>query len=314
MQRAGVVVILLNWRRAHDTMACLDSLAALKGAKPRVIVCDNDSADGSVSLLNAYADKSSLDIRVLETGGNLGFAGGVNVGLRAALADPGMRYVWILNNDTQVHPEALTALLEKMAGDPQIGICGSTLLYLDEPQKIQAVGGIYNPWLGTTRHCLGGETYSAARCEGFAETTLDYVVGAAMLVSRNFLETVGLMDERYFLYYEEIDWVCQMQRQRPDLHLAYAPGSIVYHAEGASTGSNDRNGKRYAYMSDFYMLTSRLKCTRKNFPEKIWSARLSMLLVMLNRMRRGHWAAARLALYLCLGLKVPSPAMSPEKN
>lgn len=303
-QIPAVVVVLLNWRRAHDTMACLDSVAALMGPKPAVIVCDNDSKDGSVAILKAYAEKSPLNIRILETGDNLGFAGGMNVGLRVALADPDMRFVWILNNDTQVHPAALNALLEKTALKPEIGICGSTLLYLDEPQKIQAVGGFYNPWLGTTRHCLGQETYSVKRCRAFDETTLDYIVGAAMFVPRTVLETVGLMDERYFLYYEEIDWVCQMRYKRPDLHLAYASDSIVYHAEGASTGSNDKNGKRYAYASDFYMLTSRLKCTRKNFPEKLWSVRLSMLLVMLNRMRRRNWAAARLALYLCLGFSV----------
>lgn len=300
----SVVVVVLNWRRAYDTMVCLDSLAELAGEKPRVIVCDNDSKDGSVALLNSYASKSSLDIHVLETGSNLGFAGGVNVGLRAALADPSMRYVWVLNNDTQVDPAALDTLLEKMVEDPKIGICGSTLLYLNEPQKIQAVGGCYNPWLGTTSHCLGHETYSAERCRAFDETTLDYVVGASMFVPRAFLETVGLMDDRYFLYYEEIDWACQMHRKRPDLHLAYAPDSMVFHAEGASTGSNDRNGKGYVYRSDYYMLTSRLKCTRKNFPTKIWSVKLSMLLVMLNRIRRGHWLSARLAFCLCLGLDI----------
>jgi hypothetical protein len=313
-QTTPVVVVLLNWRRAHDTMTCLDSLAALAGPKPAVIVCDNDSRDGSVASLKAYADNSPLNIRILETGGNRGFAGGVNVGLRAALADPDMQYVWILNNDTQVHPAALNALLEKTAVEPEIGICGSTLLYLDAPEKIQAVGGLYNSWLGTTRHYLGHETYSAERCRAFDETTLDYVVGAAMFVPRTVLETVGLMDEHYFLYYEEIDWACQMRYKRPDLHLAYAPDSIVYHAEGASTGSNDRNGKRYAYASDFYMLTSRLKCTRKNFPERLWSVRLSMLLVMLNRMRRGNWAAARLALYLCLGLGVQPLAPTHGKS
>lgn len=305
---AKVVVVLLNWCRPHHTMACLDSLAAIRGVKPRVIVCDNDSNDGSVSLLSAYASKSSLDISILETGSNLGFAGGVNVGLRSALADSAMEYVWILNNDTQVHPLALNALLNKAGADPNIGICGSTLLYLDEPQKIQAVGGCYNSWFGTTSHCLGHEIYLAKRCRDFDETTLDYVVGASMFVPRSFLEKVGLMDEHYFLYYEEIDWACQMRIRWPELHLAYAPDSIVYHAEGASTGSNDRNGKSYVYHSDYYMLTSRLKCTRKNFPTKLWSVRLSMILVFLNRMRRRQWMSAQLALRLCLGLSVQSLA------
>ena len=334
-----ITIVLVNWNAPSHTLICLASLMRLKGPQPSIIVCDNDSRDDSYEIIReallamrspprtdwqpfhfwesvATGEPGRPDavqwpeIALIRTSRNRGFAGGVNVGLRAALAEPGMRYVWILNNDTQVHRTALDALLVKMASDPKIGICGSTLLYLDEPQKIQAVGGCYNSWLGTTRHCLGHETYSAERCRAFDETTLDYVVGAAMFVPRAFLETVGLMDERYFLYYEEIDWACQMRRRRPDLHLAYAPDSIVYHAEGSSTGSNDRNGKRYVYRSDYYMLTSRLKCTHKNFSMKLWSVRLSMLLVMLNRMRRRQWVSAQLALRLCLGLSVQSLAPS----
>lgn len=298
----AVVVVLLNWRRVDDTMNCLDSIARLSGYMPKVIVCDNDSADGSEARLTEYSHKSALDIKVLQTGANLGFAGGVNVGLKAALANPAMRFAWILNNDTQLEPGALSALLDTMLVKPEIGICGSTLLYLDEPTMIQAVGGTYNPWLGTTRHSLGHETYSPDRCRAFDDRSLDYVVGASMFVRREVLETVGLMDERYFLYYEEIDWAHRLRSRRPDLRLGYVPESIIYHAEGATTGSNDRKGKRYSYISDYYMLTSRLKCTRKNFPDKVWSVRLSLLLVAISRWRRHQPRSARLALYLALGL------------
>jgi GT2 family glycosyltransferase len=304
-----VTVVLLNWRRIGDTINCLDSIARLSGYKPSVIVCDNNSGDGSETRLRQYSHESELDVEVLQTGANLGFAGGVNVGLRAALANPSMAYVWILNNDTQVDPAALKALLDTMLADPKIGICGSTLLYLDEPTKIQAVGGTYNPWLGTTRHSLGHDTYSPDRIRAFDDSTLDYVVGASMFVRREVLETVGLMDEQYFLYYEEIDWAYQLRNYRPDLRLGYAPESIVYHAEGASTGRNDREGKGYSYTSDFYMLTSRLKCTRKNCPDKVWSVRLSMLLVAINRWRRHQPRSARLA--LCLALGLPTRNLNP---
>lgn len=296
-----VVAVVLNWRRPYDTMACLDSLAALAGIKPKVIVCDNDSGDDSITLLHAYAHESSLDICVLQTGGNLGFAGGVNVGLRAALMESGMDYVWILNNDTQVHPAALNALLEKMMADPKIGICGSTLLYLDEPEKIQAVGGRYNPWLGTSRHVLGHAVYSEALCRSVDPAKLDYVVGASMFIRRCALKAVGLLSEDYFLFCEEIDWATRMKRMLPELKLGYAPESLVYHKEGASTGANQRQGKTYSYFSDYFFITSRLKFARKFFPMRFWVVQLSMALVAVNRARRNQWRSALVALCALVG-------------
>src|SRR5690606_5006085 len=82
-----------------------------------------------------------IPLVLVRTGANLGFAGGNNVGLGYALARPDVDAVWLLNNDTVVHPEAARALIEIMARDPGIGICGSTLLYYDRPELVQALGG-----------------------------------------------------------------------------------------------------------------------------------------------------------------------------
>lgn len=298
-----VYVIVLNWNGASDTIACLQSLALLEGGLPKVIVCDNASTDDSWSRLQAYVEnQTALEIRLVQTGANLGFAGGVNVGLRAALSDPYMTYVWILNNDTLVDPGALKALIRYMADNPDVGMCGSTLLYLDEPTVIQAVGGAYNPWFGTSRHILGQQRYDAARCRAVDVGALDYVVGAAMFVRRRVLETVGLMSESYFLYYEEIDWATRMRRQGSEFKLGYAPDSLVFHKEGASTGANDRATTGYRFSSDFFFITSRLKYTHKFFPCRRWSVQLSMLLVALNRLRKGQWRSVALALWMLLGV------------
>lgn len=297
-----VYVVILNWNGAHDTIACLQSLAGLQGPSPKVIVCDNASVDDSWSMLQVYVEQQrALDIQLVQTGANLGFAGGNNVGLRLALSDPSMECVWLLNNDTVVAPEALVALQRYMTQHPNVGVCGSTLLYADEPDRIQAVGGQYHPWLGTSTHLLGHQPYSEALCRSVNPAELDYVVGAAMFVRRAVLEKIGLLAEEYFLYCEEIDWATRMKRQMPEMTLGYAPDSLVYHKEGASTQTSDRTKKIYRYFSDYFFITSRLKFSRKYFPFHSLVVQASMLLVAMRRIRAGQPKSALVALCCVVG-------------
>lgn len=297
-----VYVIVLNWNGSADTIGCLESIAALKGGLPTVVVCDNASTDDSWLKLQSYVKaQRSLEIQLVQTGANLGFAGGNNVGLRLALEDPEMEFVWVLNNDTEVAPEALSALLGYMIEHPQVGICGSTLLYADEPGLIQAVGGRYNAWLGTSKHVLGHQKYNRTMCESIDPVSFDYVVGASMFVRRTVVERIGLLSEDYFLYCEEIDWATRMKRKLPDMKLGYAPASLVYHKEGASTGANDRQEKTYSYFADYFFITSRIKFARKFFLIKRWFVQLSMMPVAFNRLRRKQWKSFVVALCAMIG-------------
>lgn len=178
---------------------------------------------------------ASAPLTLIQTGTNLGFAGGCNVGVRYALAQ-GMDFVWLLNNDTLASPDSLQCLIDQFQSHPDIGICGSTLLSLHRPSHVLALGGgRLRRSTGTTQH-IGAGRHWPLTTQAFKDLALqqmDYVVGASMLVSRTFLETVGLMDEGYFLYYEEIDWAT---RQPPGMRLGYAPLSVIYHREGGTTG------------------------------------------------------------------------------
>ena len=297
-----VYVILLNWNGAQDTIDCLKSLAGLQGVLPKVIVCDNASSDDSWSRLGAYvASETRLDIQLVQTGANLGFAGGNNVGLRIALSDPTMDFVWLLNNDTIVDSGALPALERYMKQHPEVGLCGSTLLYADDPGRIQAVGGRYNPWLSTSEHMLGHQVYSEALCRSVNPDDMDYVVGASMFARRSFLDRVGMMTEEYFLYYEEIDWATRMKRLLPEMRLGYSSDSLVYHKEGASTQASDRVNKTYRYFSDYFFITSRLKFSRKYYPMHSLVVQASMLIVALRRVRVGHFRSALVAFFCFLG-------------
>lgn len=307
-----IYIILLNWNRSDDTIDCLESIRHLEARSPKIVVCDNASSDNSWVKLKAYvATHAEMDIQLVQTGANLGYAGGNNVGIQYALSDPATQYVWLLNNDTVVEPEALSTLVRHMSQHPDIGVCGSTLCYLDAPGVIQAVGGKYDRWLGRSKHMFGHEKFDLATCRSVKAEQLDYVVGASMFIRRQVLEKVGLLSEDYFLYCEEIDWATRMSRLAPEYKIGYAPESIVYHREGASTGANDQGKKTYSYFSDYFFITSRLKFARKFYPFHSLTVQASMLLVALSRMRRRQWRSAVVALWCFCGV-IPG-FMDPRK-
>jgi GT2 family glycosyltransferase len=176
--------------------------------------------------------RDSARLILVRTGANLGFAGGNNVGLRYALARDDFEYVWLLNNDTVVDGDALTCLVRRMREKPRAGICGSTLPYYSLPGKLWARGGAtYNRWFAYAK-CIGiHQAVNSPADPEEVEQKMAYVAGASMLVSRAFLRDIGLMDEGYFLYFEEPDWAV---RARGRHELAYAADSIVYHKVGSS--------------------------------------------------------------------------------
>ncbi len=270
-----VYVVILNWNSWEFTLSCLESLLRSTYTNFCLVVCDNGSTNDSESRIKDWAagrllasapDASTLQALVspptpkpipitrysrkeaedggssiddklilVQTGANLGFAGGCNVGVRYALARGDADYVWLLNNDTLVPAPSLEHLVAHASADISIGICGSTLLGLKHPQKIHALGGAcFKKWTGTSKHIGSGETWPKSDLNPKAiERQMDYVVGASMLASRQFLEKIGLMAEDYFLYYEELDWATRAQKV---FRMGYAADSIVYHMEGGSSG------------------------------------------------------------------------------
>ena len=314
-----VAVILLNWNGWKDTIECLESVFRLSYPAFKVIVCDNASTDASLDRIRAWAEGSlpvtcanpdlshlvvpavpkpvryaiigssnaalrlPSDVRLvlIPTGANLGFAGGNNVGLRYALSRPDMEYFWILNNDTVVETDALSALVAAMRSDGRLGLCGSVLRDYSSPSTVLTLGGRkYNRFSGRTRPIRVAP--DAKERQGLAVP--DYVEGASLLVRRNFLETVGLMAEDYFLYFEEMDWV---MRARGRFSFTYSPQSIVYHKEGGTIGSHRDRNQRSA-LSDFFQARNRLVFTRRYFPWLLPTMYLSVAATVLHRLLSGR--------------------------
>jgi GT2 family glycosyltransferase len=234
----SVGCILLNWNGWRDTVDCLAALARLNYENVSVIVVDNGSADESVRRIRNAAP----GILVLETGSNLGFAGGNNVGIRHALAQ-GADYIWLLNNDTQPEPDALAQLVRKAESNSRFGEIGSVLVYADESSKIQAWGGgRVSFWSGTTIHALSPQE----------DHWFHYLTAASVLLRRRALEDVGLLDDRFFLYWEDSDLSFRLRKK--GWALGVASESVVLHKEHASTGRNRRVIDRYAVESGIRFL------------------------------------------------------------
>jgi len=171
---------------------------------------------------------------------NRGFAGGNNVGLRYAIHNT-FDYAWLLNNDTVIEKNAISELV-KFCEDPKnkkAGIVGSKLMVYHKPDTMQGIGAVFNKYSGKSR-IIGAQQKDNGQYDNTV-IQCNYVIGAAMFVSRNFLLDVGLMSEEYFLYNEENDWSARAKRKGWGVGVAVL--SKVYHKQGASTGNSPKKSQ-----------------------------------------------------------------------
>ncbi len=233
------------------------------------------------------SDAREIPLVLIDNGTNLGFAGGNNVALRYLLARGDAEYVWLLNNDTVVAPAALTHLASRIGRHPGAGLCGSTLLYYHSPGTVQALGGAtYNKWLGSAQQIHQFSPWRGPEQvdERAVERQLFGIQGASVLVTREFLERVGLLAEEYFLYFEEQDWA--VRARRSGFQLVFSAASVVHHKEGASTGGSSRAPMEKSRLSDYHLIRSRLLFTRKFYPYALPSVYIGLVGTIFNRIRR----------------------------
>jgi len=308
----NAAVLLVNWNGWKDTIECLESVQQSLGVSFRLVVCDNGSQDHSLDKIAAWASaggtpfvrydraqaerggqaEENAPLVLIQTGANLGFAGGNNVGLRYCLAHGGFDYVWVLNNDTVVAPDALVQLVARMQQDPAIGMCGSKLVFYHHRDTVQAYGGsAFDARRGVVVPIGQFQPVNAVCDVPAVEAHMAYVVGASMLVSKTFLQTVGLMCEDYFLYFEEIDWAF---RARGKFKLAYADASVVWHKEGGSIGSSST--REASATSTRYLYRNRIifnwRFNRENFARCMGRVGFEMLVLL----KRKQFKTVRVAL------------------
>jgi GT2 family glycosyltransferase len=342
-----VAIILVNWNGWRDSVECLGSLLASDAmGSADIWLVDNDSSDGSVDQIAAWCARPSqsadhgamqgvrhvgtdaipfrfwqangaaapllrgVQLNIVRSGGNLGFAGGNNAGVVAAGVDR-YSHFWFLNSDTVIRHDALTHLLARAQADSHVGMVGSTLLHYHEPRRVQALGGgQLDPKTLGVRHI--GEAIDiddipvAANAIREIESRTAYVVGASMLVTSEFIRHVGLMCDDYFLYFEEIDWAV---RGKGRFSIGYAPLSRVFHKVGASSS------KTMGEFSLNLLYRNRIRFASRFMPKQLPAVKRSLAYELVRHVLKGRWMAARLVARALLDggkLAASAPPWSPR--
>ena len=317
-----IYTVLVNWNGWRDTIACLGALQAARHHGLTVVVCDNKSGDGSIAELGAWADSrlrrdpapfpepglarlergtiwqaddagapgaAPFRLVLLELDGNLGFAGGNNAGIALALTDPACRYIFILNNDTEVAPDALIALERKLDENPALALCGATLVYHDQPDLVQGLGGTYNPYAARAGRLHAEGSVGALPSEAEIEPRIEFVIGAAIFARPEVLRRTGGLSEQYFLYYEELDL---SRRLLPGERMGWARDAVIRHKVGGTIGTGARSA-RASDLSIYYDHRSKIRYYATYLRRYMPFLMASIARSMLAYTRKGDLRAAR---------------------
>jgi GT2 family glycosyltransferase len=218
-----VGVVILNYKVKDKTLACIKSVQDSDYKHIDIIVVDNNSQDGLDNEI-----KTVKGVEYIQTGNNLGYTGGNNRGIKKALQKD-VDYIFVINPDAQIDEWAISFLVDAMQNE-EIGIAGPKILF-DDKKTIWYAGGKMD-----LQNVLGSHRGVDEEDHGQydAEEETQYVTGAAMMVRREVFETIGIFDDRYFMYYEDSD-LC-MRAQKAGFKTMYIPSAVVYHENAKSSG------------------------------------------------------------------------------
>ncbi|MEN6372110.1 MAG: glycosyltransferase family 2 protein [Armatimonadota bacterium] len=219
-----VAVILLNWNGGNLTISCIKSLIAGSRRPDLIVVVDNASEDKSTDQIA----ESFPDIRLIHNSVNLGFAGGNNVAIEQAIAEE-YDYIWLLNNDTEVAFDCLESLLCYMESTPEVAACCGKILYYGYRKTIWYAGARIDWWNLNSQH-IGAMQEDHGQYDNISQ--VHFLTGCCMFVRQTSFKSVGLFDERFFAYSEDLDWSIRAVKQ--GLKLAYVPDAVLLHKVSAS--------------------------------------------------------------------------------
>jgi len=244
-----VGIIILNWRGLHHTLSCLASLENMTYSKKMVIVVENGSKDGSANeIRSAYPN-----VVVLEQSENYGFAKGNNIGIEYAKAQA-MDYVLLLNNDVEVEPTFLNQMIVELEKHPNAGIAGPTIYYYDQPDVIWSAGGKVD-WIRGDSSMIGLDEYAVGQF-GLESHAVDWITGCAFLIKTAVIDKIGGLDERFFAYYEEVEYCIRAARAGWD--VLHVPSAKIWHKISPQT--REESPQVHYYMTRNRLLF--LKLTR----------------------------------------------------
>lgn len=240
-----VSIITVNYNHADVTCEMLESLSLITYPNYEVIVIDNGSPDDNPKIIH----RKFPQVTYVETGENLGFAGANNLGMCMSKG----KYMLLINNDTIVTPGFLEPLVEKMELDPKIGAVSPKIRYYYLDNTLQYAGMTH-----INSYTVRSKAYGHMEKDNGQhdkDRISAYAHGAAMMVSREVVEHVGLMSLAFFLYYEELDWGFRIRKA--GYKIWYVHNSMIYHLESVTTGNQSP-------FKTYYLNRSRLLYMRRN--------------------------------------------------
>jgi GT2 family glycosyltransferase len=276
---SDVVVVIPNWNGRDELGECLDSLLK-QSLIPHIIVVDNGSTDGSVELI----EKKYPSIELIKHSENKGYAGGVNPGFKRAI-EIKAKYAAAFNNDAVADKNWLKSLVKALDDNPKAGAAACKLLSADG-SRIDSTGDYYSVW-GLPYPRGRGETKINKYDD---QTDIFAASGGASLYRVKMLEEVGLFDEDFFAYYEDVD--LSFRAQLAGWKVIYVPGAVAYHQIGA-TSSKIKGFSTYQTMKNLQLLWYK-NTPRKYFYKIGWRFTLAHTLFLLRSFsRRQGWAAIK---------------------
>ena len=243
-QEYKLSIITVNYNGQNDTCALIESIPFNENME--VIVVDNASKQDEASLIQ----RQYAQVKVIRSKKNLGFAGGNNLGIKAARGE----YLFLINNDTILKKFNVDLLINRLKSSPTIGIVCPKIRFAWGNNPIQFAG--YTPLSKITVRNVSIGYGEEDHGQYDIACATPYAHGAAMLIKRKALEKVGLMPENYFLYYEEIDW--SMMFTKAGYEIWYDPACTIYHKESQSTGQNSP-------FRTYYITRNRLLLVKRNW-------------------------------------------------
>lgn len=248
-----VISVILNTNRKQDTLECIQSLSAGSYPHHRVIILDNTSNDGSVEAIQIQFP----DVQILPLATNLGYAGNNNRGIHAAL-EQGADWVFVLNEDTTLAPDCIEKLIRVGQTDEKIGVLGPLVYHHNEPQVIQSAGG----WLNHIWESGHSGQNEPDQGQYNHPRQVDWISGCAILVRRETIEQIGVLDERFFYYWEETEWC---------LRAAKAGWRIFHVPEGKLWHKGVQRDYHPSPNVTYYSTRNRLLMMKKHHaPAQIW--------------------------------------------
>lgn len=323
-KKEKVYIVLVNHNGYLDTIECLESIMKQRYSTFQAIVVDNSKTDSSLKQISKWStgqynekvttqfpeiiyppstkpissvivyEKDFFDkefterlilVKALQ---NNGFAAANNIALRYIQKFGSMEdLIWLLNNDTMISKGTMQDIINKVNTyneDKHRTLFGTPLLEYYEPKKIQAVGGKYNIFFGLTSHIGEGLDYN--NMINVNQFKVDYPMGASMLITKFFLKKVGLLNEEYFLFFEEIDWALRAEKQGYEVKILDIYS--VYHKQGESTKNKYKNKGLKNEFIDLTYTRSRIAFAKNFYKKYTYLVAFSILtLTVVNRIRKG---------------------------